>query len=113
MGPAALISPLPPPFTYLPRIDAHDCRLLLLLPLLLLQGVPQGRFRILIWGARQGEQLPALPAHTHGICDFGTHRSLNVEDGYLYEHQVISVKRCEFEGRVLTDRECVGGISAC
>ena len=31
------------------------------------QGPPQGRYRALVWGARMGEQLPALPGNSHGV----------------------------------------------
>ena len=39
-------------------------------------GVPQGRFRALVWAARQGEQLPAFPAHSHTVRNFNTYRSV-------------------------------------
>ncbi|GAX72703.1 hypothetical protein CEUSTIGMA_g159.t1 [Chlamydomonas eustigma] len=51
-------------------------------------GVPQGRFRVFVWGARSGELLPAVPANTHQVRNFNTSRYRVMDAAYLYVHQL-------------------------
>lgn len=46
-------------------------------------GVPQGRWRVFMWTAAQGQQLPAIPKPTHNCVSFQASRAAALVLGLL------------------------------
>eukprot|EP00798_Chlamydomonas_sp_ICE-L_P008600 gene8600-34042_t len=62
-------------------------------------GCPQGRRRVIIFTARQGEQLPPVPAPSHKVAEFNTGICRVMTNCYLYEDDMMkdSPPQCPFQ----------------